>query len=263
MNKKNVIRIIARIGYAAKCIVYCILGILTIYVAFSAASTEQVSKKSVFQEILTSPFGSVSLSAVILGFGCYVIWRLAQGMTNPDHLDMLKVKDVLMRIFYFFSAIAYASAAYIAFTVLTGDSEGQSDKKQQLGSSIMQETWGLALAAAIGIVIIVFAIIQFKHTFKGDFMDKFVSGMSQFEGQLANFLGRAGFAGRGIVYLMVGGFLISSSLTQNYEKAGGLTKAIDTLITQPFGPWLVGLIGLGLISFGVFCGFEGRYRKTS
>ncbi|WJG09183.1 DUF1206 domain-containing protein [Aliiglaciecola sp. LCG003] len=263
MGTKHVIMGIARIGYAAKCVVYCILGMLTLYVAFTAANTEQVSKKSVFQEILNSPFGSISLTAIIAGFSCYVVWRFVQGITNPDDLDMSKVKDVLIRLFYFFSAIAYTSATYVAFKVLMGSPDDQQDKKQQVGDSIMQETWGVLLVGSISIAVVVFAFTQFKHAIKGDFMDKLVNDMSHTQQKIANLCGRIGFTGRGIVYLLVGGFFMNASLTQNSEKAGGLSKALSTLLVQPFGPWMVGAVSVGLIGFGIFCGFEGRYRKTN
>jgi formate hydrogenlyase subunit 3/multisubunit Na+/H+ antiporter MnhD subunit len=61
---------------------------------------------------------------------------------------------------------------------------------------------------------------------------------------------------------MAGGFFIHAAATQDSDKAGGLAKALVTLLQQPFGPWMVGLVGCGMVGFGLFCGFEGRYRKT-
>lgn len=253
---------VARIGYSAKCLIYGVMGILIFYVAFSAANAENVSKKSVFQEILYSPFGSISLSAVVIGLACYVVWRFVQSVANPDKLKMDNFKDIMMRFFYFFSAVAYGFATYAAVKVLLGSPDDDGNKKQQIGNSIMQENWGIALVGAVGCVILVFAVIQFKHALKADFMDKFVSNISQAECHLIKLVGRIGFAGRGIVYTMAGGFFIHAAATQDPDKAGGLAKALSTLLQQPFGPWMVGLVGCGMIGFALFCGFEGRYRKT-
>lgn len=254
--------VVARIGYSAKCLVYGVLGLLTFYVAFSAASAEQVTKKSVYQEILYSPFGSISLSAVVIGLACYVVWRFVQAVSNTDKLKMDNVKDIYMRIFYFFSAIAYTFATYAAVKVLLGSPDDDDEKKQQIGNSILQEDWGIVLVGAIGCLILVFSVVQFKHALKADFMDKFVSDVSSTETTLIKLVGRIGFAGRGIVYAMAGGFFIHAAATQDSDKAGGLAKALVTLLQQPFGPWMVGLVGCGMVGFGLFCGFEGRYRKT-
>jgi hypothetical protein len=260
MDTRYAIKMIARVGYAAKCVVYCILGVLTIYTAFSAARADEVSKKSVFQEILSVPFGTLSLTAITIGLACYVTWRVVQGITNPGNLDMNEPKEVLMRIFYFFSAIAYGLATYVAMKVLMGSSD--NSQQQQVSDNILQETWGALLVGTISLAIIVFAFIQLKHAMKVDFMDKFVASMSRRQRKLAEWSGRLGFACRGVIYLIVGGFFVNASITQNSEKAGGLAEALKTLIVQPFGPWLVAAVGIGLIGFGVFCGLEGRYRKT-
>ncbi|WP_052010169.1 MULTISPECIES: DUF1206 domain-containing protein [unclassified Alteromonas] len=255
-------KVIARIGYSAKCIVYCVLGILTLLVAFTATRAEEVTKKSVFQEILYTPFGSVSLTAVTVGFACYVAWRLAQGVTNPGNLDMTKPKDVLMRLFYFFSAIAYGSATYVSIKVLMSLQDDSKQQQQQVGESILQTTWGAILVGAISLAVILFSLIQFKHVVKTDFMDKFVSSMPALQSKIVVLCGRLGFACRGVVYLMVGVFFMNASIAQKSEKAGGLPEAVSTLLVQPFGPWMVSALGIGLMGFGIFCGFEGRYRKT-
>lgn len=262
MDITFVIKVIARIGYSAKCIVYCILGVLTLFVAFNSTKAEEVTKKSVFQEILYTPFGSVSLTAVTVGFACYVAWRLAQGITNPGDLDMSKPRDILMRLFYFFSAIAYGSATYVSLKVLMSLQDDAKQQQQQVGDSILQTTWGALLVGAISVAVILFSLIQFKHVIKTDFMDKFVNAMPQLQKRIVVWSGRLGFACRGVLYLMVGAFFMNASIAQKSEKAGGLPEALSTLLVQPFGPWMVCALGIGLIGFGVFCGFEGRYRKT-
>ncbi|WP_040523492.1 DUF1206 domain-containing protein [Aliiglaciecola lipolytica] len=260
----KIINTIARVGYSAKCVVYCILGGLILFAAFRTATTDEVSKETVFREILTSPFGSISLTIMIIGLSCYIIWRLVQGITNPDNLDITKPNEVILRVFYFGSAIVYTSVTYAAVKVLLGRSDNSSSQdSKQMSSSILQEEWGVVLIGIISLIIMLFALIQFKHTIKGDFMDKFVNSMPGTKKHLANGFGRAGFAGRGVIYFMVGGFFMHAAMTYDSNKAGGMSEALQTLLEQPFGPYLVALVGVGMFSFGVFCGFEGRYRKTS
>lgn len=244
-HDKDWIVYVARAGYSAKCVVYCVLGILIVYSAFTLRGASNVSKKSVYQEILSTPFGSISLSLVAVGLACYVVWRLIQGVLNPDDLDMSSPKEVILRVFYFLSAVAYGSATYVAVDVLIGLSGGQGSSKEQMGNSIMQETWGVFAAGALGLLVIAFAFIQFKHAYKRDFMDKFVlNEMSSSEKQHAKNAGTLGYAARGVIYTMVGGFIIHAAFMSDADKAGGLSKALSTLIQQPFGPWLLGCLVL-------------------
>jgi len=262
-SNKQWIVLVARIGYSAKAIIYGILGLLIVYAAYTASAVSSVSKKSVFQEILSTPFGTVSLSAVIIGIICYVVWRFVQGVTNPSDLDMSKPSKIMQRVFYFFSGVAYSAAAYAATKVLMGSSDNSENTKKQVGESILQETWGVILIAAIGVAVFVFAVIQFKHAYKQDFMDKFVSSVSATERNLIKQVGRGGYIARGVVYTIVAGFIGYAAYTSNVNEAGGLGKALQTLMEQPFGPWLAGAVGVGMICFSVFCGFEGRYRKVT
>ena len=232
----KIVNTVARIGYSAKCVVYLALGTLIVYSAFTAFTAKDISKKTVFQEILTSPFGSISLSAIIIGLTCYVVWRLVQGVTNPDNLDMKKPSELLLRVFYFGSALLYTSVSYAAVKVLLGLLDSSEQQKEQVTRSILQETWGAVLVGVVSLIIMGFAVIQIKHAFKGDFMDKFVYSMKGISLTLARSFGRAGFAARGVLYFMVGSFYMHAAWTYSSENAGGMSKAITTLLQQPFGP---------------------------
>ncbi|HEY0097615.1 MAG TPA: DUF1206 domain-containing protein, partial [Pyrinomonadaceae bacterium] len=75
--------------------------------------------------------------------------------------------------------------------------------------------------------------------------------------------GRAGFIARGIVFLIVGGFLIQAAWYYDSSKAKGLDGALQNLIQQPFGPWLLGAVALGLIAYGLYMLVEARYRRIA
>lgn len=261
-TQKRYVTIIARIGYSAKCVVYSILGFLTIYAVFFAGNTQNVSKKAVFQEILQSPFGQFSLASVVIGFACYVVWRSVQAITNPDDLDMSKPSDALLRAFYWGSAFLYSMATYAALKVLLRESSSSEQSKESTLVFLLNSAWGTALVVALGLVVISFGVIQFKHAVKADFMDKFVPDMSGKFVKLAKTSGRFGFAGRGVLYSLIGGFFLFAAHQSDPSEVGGMGKAISTLLQLPFGPYLASALGAGMIAFGIFCGLEGRYRQT-
>ncbi|WP_199609039.1 DUF1206 domain-containing protein [Flocculibacter collagenilyticus] len=257
------ITFVARAGYGAKCVVYSILGLFTILAAYGSASTEDVSKENVFKEILSQPFGRLLLTILATCLFCYTSWRWIQGLLNPEGLENNKPKAIFTRAFYFISGLLYASIGILAVNMLLGSNDKNSSTSQSMAGRLMQEAWGQWLVAALGGVIVIFALLQCKHAFKVDFMDKFVTDdMSSHEKNITRKVGILGFGARGLVYCIVGGFFIQAAILHDPNHAGGLKEALDTLLAQPYGIWLLGLTGSGLLAFGIFCGFEARYRKT-
>ncbi len=45
------------------------------------------------------------------------------------------------------------------------------------------------------------------------------------------------------------------------DKALGLGGALRTLARQPFGPYLLGAVAVGLVAYGAFMFVMARYRK--
>lgn len=250
-------------GYAAKTVVYCLLGVLIISAAAGSIRSDTPSQKSVFISLLSQPFGQTLLGLVIIGMACYVLWRFTQALLNADNLDN-NTKGIVMRLFYFVSGILYTTGTYLAIKVFLGarSDSGQSSS-EQMSSTLMQQTWGWWLVLIGGGLIITFSVIQFRHAFKADFMDKFeLTAMSEALKKVARIVGRAGFFARGVVYILVGSFFVHAALASNPQQAGGLKEALNTIMQQPFGQVGVIVVGAGFFTFGLFCALESRYHKT-
>ena len=71
-----------------------------------------------------------------------------------------------------------------------------------------------------------------------------------------------GNAALGIVFSIVGLFLIIAAVKHNPGDAKGLDAALTELLMQPFGPWLLGVVALGLLSYGLYSFIEVRYRRV-
>ena len=60
---------------------------------------------------------------------------------------------------------------------------------------------------------------------------------------------------------MVGGLLVWAAISFDADKAAGLDGALRTVQDAPLGSWLLTLIALGLVAFGVFCFARARYPE--
>jgi hypothetical protein len=74
--------------------------------------------------------------------------------------------------------------------------------------------------------------------------------------------GQVGFIAKGISVALIGILVVTAAIRFDPAKASGLDAALRSLIQQPFGPWLLALVALGLAAYGVFCAFDARYHRV-
>jgi hypothetical protein len=75
---------LARLGYAAKGIVYIIVGMLA-FAAARGSGGRTTGTRGALVEIITQPFGEILLAIVALGLVGYVLWRFVQAIVDPEH----------------------------------------------------------------------------------------------------------------------------------------------------------------------------------
>jgi len=74
--------------------------------------------------------------------------------------------------------------------------------------------------------------------------------------------GRIGMAARGVVFAMLGFFVFQAALHVDPKQVKGLDGALQTLAQQPYGPWLLGLVALGLVAFGIYSMLCARWIRV-
>jgi hypothetical protein len=73
-------------------------------------------------------------------------------------------------------------------------------------------------------------------------------------------LGRLGFAARGVVFGLIGAFLILAAAHSSSAEVTGLAGALQVLRAQPYGWNLLAVTAAGLFAFGIFGLVQARYR---
>ena len=74
---------LARSGYAARGVVYLIVGGFAVLAALGSGQT--TDSKGALRTIVQQPFGEALLALVALGLVGYAIWRLVQALLDTDH----------------------------------------------------------------------------------------------------------------------------------------------------------------------------------
>jgi hypothetical protein len=256
------IEALARLGYAAKGIVYGLIGILALQSVIGTGSPN-VNQVTAFQKILQQPFGKFLLWIVVIGLIGYALWRLLQSVLDPEYEGKQKT-GVLKRVGYFVSGVTYLALAYIAYQMVQGKSSGSGGSTSDITAKVMHMPGGQIIVGILGLIILGVGLYAIYSAFQRTFEKRFqYSRMSATERRWALRLGRMGYAARGVVFSLVGLFLIEAAYSYNPAKANGLGGALQALASTPYGPWLLGLVSIGLIAFGVYCLALARYRQIN
>ena len=80
-------------------------------------------------------------------------------------------------------------------------------------------------------------------------------------GALVTLMGIVGFVAKGVALVIIGLSLLVAAVRLEPRAAGGLEGAIKALLVLALGPWMAGLVGLGLFAYAVFCVFRARYAR--
>lgn len=217
-------------------------------------TAEEAGKTGVFQFILEQPYGKVLLAIVTVGMLCYTLWRFIQafGDTEDKGTD---AKGIGKRISYFFSGAVYGALAFTAAQLLLGNGGGGSgsDSRQTLARELLSQPFGQWLLGAVAVGTMVMGIYQFYRAYSGKYMSKVQS--QQLKPELRTSLVRAGLVGyiaRGFVWLIIGYLLLRAALNSNFREAGSSSQAFQFVESSSYGSFLLGILALGLICYGVF-----------
>lgn len=253
---------LARFGYVAKGFVYGAIGILALLAAFSNGG-ETTGTTGALHAIARQPFGQALLALISLGLVGYVIWRLIQAIKDPEHKGT-DAKGLFARLGYLMSGLAYigvaANAALLAFG--SSKSGGGGSSKQDWTATVMQQPFGRWLVALAGALAIGIGFYRIYRAYKTKFRKKL--NLNELDSQHENWLvniSRFGIAARGVVFIMLGFFVLQAAKNYDPSKVKGLDGALLTLAQQPYGKALLGLMALGLIAYAVYLLLQARYRR--
>ena len=247
---------LARFGYAAKGLVYLLVGFL----AFRAArgNGQPTDSRGALRSVLSQPAGQLLmwvLAAALLG---YVLWRFVEAGLNPEG------SKGVARIGYAGSGFIYAGLALQAAKLAMGQTGGQSgdQRASHWTAEAMSHPLGRWAVVLAGVGVAAFGLQQIYNAYRVKLDEQLsLASLTASARRWVVRIARAGLLARGVVFTMVGGFLLLAALRTDPREARGVAGALQTLQEQPFGPWLLGAVGVGLAAYGVYELVRARYRR--
>lgn len=253
---------LARIGYVARGIVYMVVGGVAARAAFGGGGRVE-GQRGALEEIFRQPFGKFILGLVALGLVGFAIWRFVQAALDPEQKGT-DAKGAVTRAGYAVSGVVHTGLAIAAIGLLRGTGSGGDDGGQGLTARVLEAPAGRWLVAAAGLIVIAFGLYELYRAAKSKIGERLnLAGMSPAARDGLVIAARAGMAARGVVFALIGFFLVRAALQYDSSEARGLRGALVTLREQPAGKWLLAAVALGLVGFGIFEIVKARYRRIT
>ena len=218
--------------------------------------------RGALESIGTQPFGRFLLGLVAVGLTGYALWRLVQAIADPEG-EGHDMKGIVRRIGHGGAGLIYAGLAFTAGQLALASGSGGSSP-QGWTAVLLSQPFGQVVVVGIGIAVVGYGLHQLYHAYDAEFREHLKLGeMSDRVETWITRGGRFGLAARGVVFGIVGIFLILAALKYKPSEAGSLGDALQTLGQQPFGSWILGIVALGLIAYGLLMLAIARYGKIA
>ena len=243
---------VTRLGYGVRGLIYIIMGLLAVQLALGKGGG-LASQQDAIAAIGKQPAGLILLWVVLIGLVSYALWGVVRAVLDPLHKGH-DLKGLLMRGGFLVSAFGYAILVLPTYRYITGAAPtANGSQTQKFFTSIMAMPWGRWAIGLLGLAVLAGGLYQIYLGFKAGFDRQFqIYALTAKEVKLAADVGRFGTAARGVVLAIVGGLISLSAYQANPGQPVGMDAALATLLHQPYGIWLLGIVAVGLIAFGVY-----------
>ncbi|MEE1797864.1 MULTISPECIES: DUF1206 domain-containing protein [unclassified Streptomyces] len=257
----------ARWGFVARGAIYLLVGVLALRVAFGGGSGgggQQADRGGALAEIAAKPMGAVLLWALGAGLVGMALWRLSEalfGAAGPDgHKAGKRLLSAGRAVFYGFTA--YSVLAFAAGD--EGSGSGSSDQESRditaralelPGGRWIVGVAGAAIAAA-GLWIGVRAVLRKYHKHLK------LAEMSRPARRFVDVTGVGGGTARGALFTVAGVFVVLAAVAYEPDRAKGVDDTLRSFTETSAGPWLLALVAVGLMLFGLFSWAMARWRRV-
>jgi hypothetical protein len=258
--RSDTVEALARAGYAVKGVLYGLVGLLALQTALGVGG-QTTGTRGAIRAVAGTAFGSVLLWIVAAGLIGYALWRLVQATLDPEGKGN-DAEGVVKRLGYAGSGVIYAGLAVFALELLLGGGGSGGGGADSWTAMLMRQPFGPWLVGLAGLVGLGIGGYQLYKAWAATFKDKLRLGTLDARARRWIIgISRFGIGARGVVFALGGVFLITAAVQSDPDEARGLDGVLQSVQAQPFGPYLLGLVALGLVAYGAYGLIMARYRS--
>ncbi len=252
----------ARLGFVARGLIYVLIGLIALQIAFGRGG--QADQGGALGQIASRSYGTAVLWLLVVGFAGLALWRFSEaafGAVGPDGSEASeRIKSLVRGViytFFFFTTLRFVLGS------ASSSSANSNRQSETTTARVMEYTGGRVLVGVVGAVIIAVGAVLARESWRREFLQRMnLAGTGAGTRSLVERLGVVGGVARGVVFVLVGIFLVIAAVRYEPSRAEGLDGTLRAFAQTPLGPILLILVAGGLIAFGIFSMCEARWRRV-
>lgn len=254
---KQTRKIVFKAGYAAKGLVYLLIGLFAIG-ALVGLSRDASGPKEVIAWLGKNVGGFLILITIGVGLACYCLWRYYRALRPEASAEDSSISAV-KRIGWAVSGTIYGTFSVFAFRkALAG--KGSTGGKEEMLADILANSWGEAVVWVLAILIFGTGLHQLYKAFTDKHMED-IHGLSKDQKEVFRNAGRLGLSARAVVYGIIAYFLYRAATLSDADKMRGIEESLAYLETG-WGTAVLAVVGAGLLAYGFFMLVRARYESV-
>lgn len=251
------LEIVARAGYAVSGLLHLLIGVIAFQLAFGRGGEADVS--GAVAQLAAQPVGPILLWACFGACAALALWQLGNATLGYRRKTDNKPSKRLSAVG---QAIVFAGLAATILSFTMGKGKNSRESASDVTVTLMKAPFGIVLLVAIGAGImitgIVFAVRGFMRTFEKDLALSYKEPARKFQSGV----GVVGYVAKGIALLLVGLLVVIAAVRVQPEQSTGLDGSLRALREQPYGPYLLAAVAVGLIAYGLFLMVKAKTLRT-
>nr|WP_081710093.1 DUF1206 domain-containing protein [Arthrobacter sp. 35W] len=248
---------VARAGFAVSGVLHILVGTIAIGLAFGKSG--EADQGGAVAQLAAQPLGTLLLWTAFGACVALALWQFSEALFSYRGLPAKKKAGRKLSAAGQGVVFSLVAATLSAFAVGRGknSSESTSDWTGTLMSAPLGSLLLYAIGAAVAVTGVVFAVRGITRSFT-----KMLSMPSSAPARsIVTVLGVAGYIAKGIVLVLTGVLVIIATAHARPQESTGLDGGLKALREQPYGIYLLGLVGVGLVLYGLFLAAKSRYAK--
>jgi hypothetical protein len=240
---------------------YALVGVLALKVALLGRG-KAPDRESALKVVADEQFGRALLGAIAVGLAGYALWQLARAVLGGN-LEGGEDESVFKRIGYAARGVFYGALFVSTLLIVFGADEGGKREEDKATAYVLDLPAGPLIVGAVGLAFIAGGLFNLYRGVTGKFREKLkLRKLTDAEDSTYTAIGVAGFVARGVVFGLIGIFLVRAAWQYDPKEAVGIDGALAEIAHASYGPILLGLTAAGLFAFGLYSFVEARYREV-
>ncbi|MFJ5957729.1 DUF1206 domain-containing protein [Paenarthrobacter sp. NPDC092416] len=257
VSNSKALQIAARAGYAVSGVLHALIGVIGLQLASGRGGEADVS--GAVAQLAAQPTGPLLLWACFGACAALSLWQVGNAILGY-RLD--SDNKLTKRLSAIGQAVVFAGLAATILSFVRGSGQSNRESTSDWTLTLLKAPFGQALLLAIGAGImitgIVFAVRGFMRTFAKDLSLSSSRPVRRFQVGV----GVVGYIAKGIALLLFGLLVVIATIRVQPEQSTGLDGSLKALREQPYGPYLLAAVAIGLIAYGLFLMVKAKALRT-